>query len=43
MNKKCNEEKNLTNFSKNNKIVEEIITNHNNKVKEYISKHPVPN
>jgi len=46
--KKCFNWKNLRpcekseNFSKNNKIVQEIITNHNNKVINYISKYPVP-
>jgi hypothetical protein len=47
--KKCFNWKNLRpcekieNFSKNNKIDENLITTHNNKVNEYISKHPVPN
>jgi len=46
--KKCFNWKNLRpcekleNFSKNNKIIKEIIVNHNNKINEYISKHPVP-
>ena len=32
----------IENYSKNNKIIQEIIDNHNRNVELYISKHPVP-